>query len=275
MARARNIKPALYKNEDLAECSLFARLLFPGLWMLADREGRIEDRPKRIKGELFAYDSVEVDPLLDELQTWGFIERYVSDGKRVISICKFLEHQSPHGKESDSEFPDKHGVYKVHERNDKNGCVTGEFKTKYNNDTGTVQVPCNNDTGTVQAHPESLIPHPESLILNPEERAEKSAPPEIKEKFNKPTKTDIHDFCEAEGIFIDADKFIDHYAANGWVVGKVKMKDWKATARNWARREQEFKQTAKTKTASPRDRPAYRLADDDFKEIAVNGERIQ
>ena len=35
MARARNIKPGFYKNEDLAECSLTARFIFPGLWMLA------------------------------------------------------------------------------------------------------------------------------------------------------------------------------------------------------------------------------------------------
>ena len=66
MARARNIKPGLYKNEDLAECSVWARYIFPGMWMLADREGRLEDRPKRIKGELLPYDSIEVEPLLVE-----------------------------------------------------------------------------------------------------------------------------------------------------------------------------------------------------------------
>ena len=67
MARARNIKPGFFKNEELAECSLAARLCFPGLWLLADREGRLEDRPKRIKGELFPFDTFEVGPLLDEL----------------------------------------------------------------------------------------------------------------------------------------------------------------------------------------------------------------
>jgi hypothetical protein len=111
--------------------------------------------------------------------------------------------------------------------------------------------------------------------LTPEESAEKSAPREKKEKFNKPSKIEIHDFCEAEKIFLDADKFLDHYEANGWIVGKVKMKDWQATARNWARREAEFRATTKTKAASPRDRPAYSLDDCELKEIAVNGERIQ
>ena len=54
MARARNIKPGFFKNEDLAECSPWARLCFAGLWTLADREGRLEDRANVIQDELDA-----------------------------------------------------------------------------------------------------------------------------------------------------------------------------------------------------------------------------
>ncbi len=178
MARARNIKPGFYKNEDLAECSVWARLLFPGLWMLVDREGRMEDRPKRIKGEIFPYDSIEVDPLLQELENWGFIERYVSDGKKVISVISFLDHQSPHGKEADSELPDRDGYYIVHERDKKNGCVTGKY---YKHETSTVPAQDKHETSTVPAHPESLILNPESLILNPESLNPESLNPEISE----------------------------------------------------------------------------------------------
>jgi uncharacterized phage protein (TIGR02220 family) len=102
MARARNIKPGLYKNEDLAECSIWARYLFPGLWMLADREGRLEDRPKRIKGELLPFDSQDVEPLLRELTTRGFVLRYQVDGASYIQISKFKEHQTPHYSEKQS-----------------------------------------------------------------------------------------------------------------------------------------------------------------------------
>jgi hypothetical protein len=105
MARARNIKPGFYKNEDLAECSPWARLLFPGLWMLADREGRMEDRPKRIKGEIFPFDSIEVGPLLDELERWGFILRYKKDGASYLQILKFTTHQTPHYTEKESVIP--------------------------------------------------------------------------------------------------------------------------------------------------------------------------
>lgn len=103
MARARNIKPGFFTNEDLAECSPFARLLFVGLWLLADREGRLEDRPKRIKGNLFAFDTVDVDQLLQELQTNGFILRYTTeDGVRAIQVLQFAEHQRPHYSEKPS-----------------------------------------------------------------------------------------------------------------------------------------------------------------------------
>lgn len=102
MARARNIKPGFFKNEDLAECSPWARLCFAGLWTLADREGRLEDRPKRIKGELFAFDSIEVDPLLDELERFGFLERYKNSDGSFIQVTKFSEHQTPHYSEKPS-----------------------------------------------------------------------------------------------------------------------------------------------------------------------------
>lgn len=105
MARARNIKPGFFKNEDLAECSPWARLCFAGLWTLADREGRLEDRAKRIKGELFPFDSIEVEPLLVELQRWKFIDRYVAYDVAVIQILEFKKHQTPHFKEVPSELP--------------------------------------------------------------------------------------------------------------------------------------------------------------------------
>lgn len=102
MARARNIKPGFFENEDLAECSPWARLCFAGLWLLADREGRLEDRPKRIKGKLFPFDTVEVEPLLQELERHGFIVRYETDGVKAIQVSEFAKHQSPHYSEKAS-----------------------------------------------------------------------------------------------------------------------------------------------------------------------------
>lgn len=105
MARARNIKPGFCRNEDLAECSVWARLCFALLPMLADREGRLEDRPKRIKGDLFPFDSVEVEPLLVELDRRGLIARYSVGSLGLIQILGFRKHQNPHHREPASSLP--------------------------------------------------------------------------------------------------------------------------------------------------------------------------
>ena len=105
MSRARNIKPGFFANEDLAEIDPIGRLLFIGLWTLADRDGRLEDRPKRIKGELFPYDNCDINALLDDLQKYGFILRYEVDGGKYIQIVNFSKHQNPHPKEPSKDFP--------------------------------------------------------------------------------------------------------------------------------------------------------------------------
>ncbi len=105
MARARNIKPGFFTNPELAECSPHARLLFIGLWLLADREGRLEDRPKHIKVHIFPCDDVDVDSLLGELHSRNFAIRYEALGIKCIFIPGFMKHQNPHRNEVASELP--------------------------------------------------------------------------------------------------------------------------------------------------------------------------
>lgn len=115
MARARNIKPGFFTNEDLVELDFATRLLFAGLWTLADREGRLEDRPKKIKIGVFPADNVDVEVMLQELHRCGFIKRYEVDGERFIQIVSWHKHQSPHHTEKKSEIPDEHGCLTVKE----------------------------------------------------------------------------------------------------------------------------------------------------------------
>lgn len=56
-------------------------------------------------------------------------------------------------------------------------------------------------------------------------------------KFTKPTIEDLKAYCEEKGLGnVDVEYFYDYYESNGWQVGKSKMKDYKATLRNWNRR---------------------------------------
>jgi len=51
--------------------------------------------------------------------------------------------------------------------------------------------------------------------------------------FVPPTLDDVTAYCRSRGNNVSPSKFIDHYTANGWMVGKVKMMDWKAAVRKW------------------------------------------
>lgn len=61
----------------------------------------------------------------------------------------------------------------------------------------------------------------------------------VKEKrFAPPTLENVSEYCREMGYTnVDAERFIDFYTSNGWMVGKNRMKDWKAAVRNWDRRE--------------------------------------
>jgi hypothetical protein len=69
----------------------------------------------------------------------------------------------------------------------------------------------------------------------------KPKPKENKNKikrFVKPTLEELSEYCRNEAISVNPEAFLDHYESNGWMVGTHKMKDWKATVRNWQRRNQ-------------------------------------
>lgn len=55
--------------------------------------------------------------------------------------------------------------------------------------------------------------------------------------FRPPTVEEISEYCQSRGNGISAERFYDHYSANGWKVGKTQMKDWKAAVRNWEKNE--------------------------------------
>ena len=155
--RARNIKPGFFKNDKLSELPPLVRILFAGLWCIADREGRLDDRPKRIKAEVLPYDDFDVDAGL-ELLNGEFINRYSIDGNAYIEIIHFLDHQNPHKAERQSCIP------------------------PYQHSTSTVQVQNKNSSNIADSLiPDSLIPDsliPDSLIPDSPRARERDDPPQ-------------------------------------------------------------------------------------------------
>ncbi len=112
--RARNIKPGTLTNEELADMGPYGQILFIGLWQIADREGKLEDRARRIKAQVFPYyePKPSIGKLLDGLAQRKFIQRYEINGLQIIKIINFLKHQSPHHSEKKSILPEPSEVYR-------------------------------------------------------------------------------------------------------------------------------------------------------------------
>jgi hypothetical protein len=104
--RIRALKPGFFKNEALAALSPWHRLAFAGVWCCADRDGRLEDRPKRLKAEIFPYDAeINMDELLTDLTADGFLRRYTVNNLALIDIPSWPKHQHPRQDEPPSLFP--------------------------------------------------------------------------------------------------------------------------------------------------------------------------
>jgi hypothetical protein len=270
--RSRNIKPGFFDNEDLGSADPLLQILFAGLWCMADREGRLEDRPMKIKATIFPYRSLEIHGYLTELSRLKFITRYQVDGVSYIWINTFAEHQNPHHTEKASKIPKFSGFEAEKDFN-------GEFTVNPRLDNGEYPA----DSGFLI--PDSLIPDsliqvdsvlqtetgkPQNLIskendLRPENPTEPHYPtstpeqkpnqavsvqiPRVNEtnpgkqkqskpKFTPPTPEEAKEHAQSIGLpERESQKFYDYFASNGWLVGKARtpMQSWHAALRNWKR----------------------------------------
>lgn len=106
MARIRTIKPEFFYSEQVTRVSHTARLLFVGMWTLADREGRLEWSPRKIRAQLFPYEEqLQIFPFVEELVEARLIWLYESGDSTYACIPGFTKHQRPHPKEPASILP--------------------------------------------------------------------------------------------------------------------------------------------------------------------------
>ncbi len=208
MPRTRYIKHDLYLDDKLAACSLVARYIFPGLWIIADREGRLEDNPRKIGAMLLPYDKANINALLDELAQGGFLLRYTIEGRGYIQIVNFSKHQRPHLKEAASTIP-PHSPTRAEKSRGKVGASTNLY-----------------------AERSPIMGNGEWGMGNGEGEGTKTA-----KGGAIPTLEQVKAYCLERGNGVDPQRWFDFYCAKGWMIGKVKMRDWKAAVRTWERRD--------------------------------------
>jgi hypothetical protein len=219
LPRIRTFKPEVFKNEDLHALGAEAVLLFMGLWSHADREGRLEDRPGRLKVEILPYYSVDADALLKALHDAGFIHRYEVDGIKCIWIIKFKEHQRITGKEAEtqSKLPEPPAGKKRGNTGETSETTGKERKGK-------------EDSSNEESAPGG------ASASKTDSRMVRPTADQVAAKFR-----------EKGGTGQMAREYWAHYTSNGWKVGKNPMKDWEAAVDGWIAREGRKAEEAKAR----------------------------
>lgn len=204
------MKPAIFKNAQLARLGGDTFRLFEGLWCMADRQGRLKDEPEKIEAEIFPFkfQAVKIDELLAGLAVVPdpFIVRYEVDAIKYIQIVNFSLHQNPHHQEVASRIPP---------------CKKGFAPT-------TEVLRNNNGTNPADSHsltPDSRLPITSGAV------AQKS------KRFIPPTAAEATAYALSIGFRLDGEEFVAHYEARGWKYGPGRpMASWQAAVVTWKKK---------------------------------------
>ena len=89
--------------------------------------------------------------------------------------------------------------------------------------------------------------------------------------FKPPSVDDVRAYCTERGNNVDPQSFVDFYESKGWMIGKNKMKDWKAAVRTWERSETKTRQEGTAKLAKDNNNFERRKYDFDALERGLMG----
>lgn len=224
MSRIRQLKPEFFLDEDLAAtCCRDARLLFMGLWVLADRLGIVEDRPAMIKALIFPYDdditAKTVSELLQMLGRGKFIVQYQSEGKKLIWIRNFEKHQHIHPNETRS-------LYQIPSKDDTD--LSGNYKNAQeipHTFTSTYTVTSTSTSGGSASH--------SGAAKRRRSRSQTGAPDEF--EISDSLAAWALQNCPTIDLKEETDVFLDYHRARG-----TSFSSWDAAWRTWMKKAVKF-----------------------------------
>ena len=209
----RIIKESIRTSETVAELSDFEFRLWVGLIVSADDAGRGDARPAIIKGLVFPLrNSVtirNIDEALHGLASKGCISLYEVDGKSYFWFPSWAEHQRI--RDCKPKYPEP---------------PADAFSRQ-------VAASCG-ELPQVAADCGELRPESES---ESESESNTNPNPKRESRFAPPTREDAQAYFAKIGATFSLDAWFAYYEQNGWMVGRGKMKDWKASMRYWQTKE--------------------------------------
>ena len=218
MANKRMINASIVETDLFVDMPLSAQCLYFHLNVNADDDGFVGS-PKRIQRSIGASDDD-----LKLLIAKGFIIAFQSG---VIVITHWKMHNTiKKDRYTETIYTDELNQLGSYEN--KAYMLIGDNVETIRNQNGTKPEPKWNQNGTTDKN---------RLDKNrlDKNRLEESENNRKSNRFAPPSVDDVRAYCNERHNNVDPERFVDYYTGNGWMVGRNKMKDWKATVRSWER----------------------------------------
>ena len=209
MAERRMFAKTIIDSDAFLDMPLSAQCLYFHLSMRADDDGFINN-PKKIQRVIGATD----------------------DDLRLLAAKKFI-------------IPFESGVVVIKHWKIHNYIQKDRYKaTVYQEEMSRLTVKPNNaytlDTECIQdgySLETQVRLGKDRIELGEDSIVVEDAPQRKSTRFTPPTLEEVTAYCFERGNNVDPQRFIDYYTSNGWMVGRNKMKDWKAAVRNWEKKD--------------------------------------
>ena len=116
---------------------------------------------------------------------------------------------------------------------------------------GTTKEQQKNSKGTAEEQQRNTYKNVKNDKECKEYREGEKSPTSFEEKkrqiFNPPTVDEVRAYCQERGNKVVPETFVDFYTGKGWMVGKNKMKDWRAAVRTWEKRKGKDEKTKRNR----------------------------
>lgn len=209
----RIIKESICCSDDIDKLTAFEETVFYRMIVRADDYGRLDARPSFLKSMLFVtkqgITEKNVQDAVLKMASVGLVRLYEVDGKPFLSFPKWDLHQRVRNSKEKYPAPPE------------------------NTDCGVspqVAANCGELPRVAALIQSESNPNPNP---NPKESVSRAT------RFTPPTVEEVAAYCLERKNHVDPQRFVDFYAAKGWMVGKNRMKDWKAAVRTWEQRDGE------------------------------------
>lgn len=204
----RILKESICTSDSVEKLSWFEEVLFYRLIVNCDDHGRFDGRPAIIKNRLFPLKEnltlKSVSAAINTLASAGLVALYEFEGKPYLYLPTWNEHQNVRAKRS--KYPEP---------------SVSSFDSK-----------------CMQMYADVPDIRIQSESVSESEYESKADKPPARTRFVPPSCDEVREYCLEQGYTcVKPERFVDYYTANGWMVGKNKMKDWKAAVRGWESRE--------------------------------------